>query len=492
MPTTLARTGRSNTLATPELLFSNPTDEDAQMTKSRFPNALVLIFTMILLAQIATYLLPAGEYDRVEIGGHERVVPGSYREIDTEQPTVRSFLFSLPKGVSSIPKGMAAGADIIFFVFIVGGVIGVIRATGAIDAMIASSIRLLGNQPVYLVGGMVTLFALGSASVGMAEEYMPFIPILVTMCLAMKMDAVVALAIVYIGAGVGYGCALMNPFTVLIAQKIAEVPAMSGWPVRAALLVVCLAIGIHHIMRYARRIHADPTASLVHDVDYSQGFEMPQDTKLTPARCAILIVFVLGILGFVVGASLLEWYLVELSTIFIGLAVASAVIARMSPNLVAEKFCGGAAELTTTALLIGFARTIQVVLEDGQVSDTVIHAIAQPLQQTGPYVTAIGMLAVQSVCNFFIPSGSGQAYVTMPIMAPLADITNVSRQTAVLAYQLGDGFTNMIVPTNALLMGMLVMAKIPFQRWVRFIVPLLLKLYIVAMIALVLAVLFKF
>jgi uncharacterized ion transporter superfamily protein YfcC len=182
------------------------------------------------------------------------------------------------------------------------------------------------------------------------------------------------------------------------------------------------------------------------------------------------------------------WYFAELNAVFLAMALLSALIAGLSPNRVAKDFCAGAAELTTTALLIGFARTIEVVLTDGQVIDTVIDGIAGPLEAAGPDAAALGMLGVQSVCNFFVPSGSGQAYVTMPIMAPLSDIVGVSRQTSVLAYQMGDGFMNMVVPTNALLMGMLALGKIPFQRWLRFIFPLMLKVYVVAAIALVVAV----
>ena len=451
------------------------------MDEKRFPDALVLIFAMIVIAQLATYVVPAGKFERKKIDGRDRVVPGTYQRVEAERlPTLTCL--------SAIPKGLEAGGHVIFFVFIVGGVIGVIRATGAIDALIGSAITNLGHRPVFLVAGMVTLFACGSATIGMAEEYMPFIPILVTMCIAMKMDAVVAMGIVYIGAGIGYGSALMNPFTVFIAQDIADLPAGSGWQLRLILLAVCLAIGVHHLMRYARRIWESPELSLVNDIDYSDGYEMPSDTRLTTDRVLILAVFVAGITIFVVGASLWQWYFTELSTIFFLVAIMSVMIGRLHPNLAASKFCHGASELTTTALLIGFARTIQVVLEEGQVIDTVINSIAQPLQQTGPYVTSTGMLMVQSVCNLFIPSGSGQAYVTMPIMAPLSDLTSVSRQTAVLAYQLGDGFTNMIVPTNALLMGMLALGKIPFQRWLRFIVPLLIKLYAVAILTLWIAV----
>ena len=182
------------------------------MKKSRFPDSLVLIFSMILVAQVATYLLPAGEFDKLEVAAHPgrfQVVPGTYHAVDAPRLPWHATL-------TSIPAGMEAAADIIFFVFIVGGVIGIIKATGAIDALIAAAIERLGRRPVWLVAGMTTLFAIGSSAVGMAEEYMPFIPILVTMCIALGMDAIVAMGIVYIGAGVGYGCAALNPFTVMV------------------------------------------------------------------------------------------------------------------------------------------------------------------------------------------------------------------------------------------------------------------------------------
>jgi len=454
------------------------------MKKSRFPDSLVLIFAMIVLAQIATYLLPTGVFERADVPDHpgrEKVVPGSYREVEAPALPWHATL-------TSIPSGLEAGGDIIFFVFVVGGVIGVIKATGAIDSLIGVSMRAFGNRPVLLVAGMTTLFAIGSSTIGMAEEYMPFIPILVTMCIALRMDAIVAMGIVYIGAGVGYGCAALNPFTVLIGQDIAGVAPTSGWLVRCVLLAICLVVGVHHIMRYARRIKADPARSLVGDVDYSSGFEMPTDAHFTPQRALVLCVLFGGVATFVVGVATAGWYFRELEAVFLAMALLSTAIACMSPNRAAREFCKGAAELTTTALLIGFARTIQVVLEGGTVIDTVIHGAAGPLEKFGPEGAAVGMLGVQSVCNFFIPSGSGQAYVTMPIMAPLADLVGVTRQTAVLAYQMGDGFMNMVVPTNALLMGMLGLGRIPFQRWMRFIFPLMLKIYVVAAIALVAAV----
>ena len=458
------------------------------MKASRFPDSLVLIFSLIVLAQLLSYVLPAGRFERTLVGepGHtrEQVVPGSYQVIPEEDRQALSpFAF-----LTAIPKGMADAADIIFFVFLIGGAIGVIRATGAIDAMIGAAVKGLGGNPVLLVTGTVVLFALGSSVIGMAEEYVPFIPILVTMCLAMHMDAVVAVGIVYIGAGVGYGCAALNPFTVVIAQNIAGIEPTSGQWLRWILFILFLIVGVHHILRYAFRVNKDPELSLVKDVDYSKGFQMPEDVRFTLRRALVLASFVATVVLFVWGIKVHGWYLIELSAAFVGLALVVAVIAGMEPNRVVKEFCKGAMELTTAALLIGFARAILMVMNEAMITDTIIHGIAGLLQSLPASVSAIGMFFVQSLCNLFIPSGSGQAYVTMPIMAPLADLTGVTRQTAVLAYQFGDGFTNMIIPTNALLMGMLALGKIPYQRWFRFIVPLMIKIFILGAIVMFIAV----
>jgi len=487
------------------------------MTKKRslFPHSLVLIFAMIIVAQMMTYVVTPGEYDvvydetvvepgtpvsppggrvstvRVEPDGRTvvstphykgKVIPGTWKPVEAEPLEPWSFL-------TLLPQGLEKGGEIIFFVFLVGGVIAVIRATGAIDAMIGSSIRALGKNPTWLVAGMVAIFAVGSSTIGMAEEYMPFIPILVTMCLAMRMDAIVAMGIVYLAAGIGYGCAALNPFTVVVAQKIAGVDPTSGQGFRWCLLAICLPITVHHIMRYARKIKDDPKLSLVADVDYSQGYDMPDDTRLTPPRIAVLGIFVAGLVAIVIGLKYYDWYFHEMMAVFLAAAILSAAVGKLTPNQTANQFCRGAAEMTTTALLIGFARTIEVVLTEGKVIHTVVDGLAGALKGWPAELAAIGMFFVQSICNFFIPSGSGQAYVTMPIMSPLADqLDGVSQQVAVLAYQMGDGFTNMIVPTNALLMGMLVLARVPYSKWLKFVIPFLIKIYIVCAIALVVAV----
>tara|TARA_B100000029_G_scaffold395739_1_gene393606 strand:- start:366 stop:1724 length:1359 start_codon:yes stop_codon:yes gene_type:complete len=446
----------------------------------RIPNALVFIAGLILFAQLISYVLPAGEYDR----DGDRVIAGTYQTVEAAPLSPIAFL-------TAIPKGLAEAQDIIFFVFIVGGAIGIVRATGVVDALISSALRRTGEQPEGLVAVMVGIFALGSSTIGMAEEYLPFVPILVTMCLALKLDAVVAVGIIYIGAGVGYACAALNPFTVLIAQDIAAVPLTSGQSVRWLLLLTCVGVGVHHLFRYMSRLRADPHSSFVADVDY-EGFTLLSTNTLTSRHGVIIALLIVASAGFVWGVATQGWYVGELSSMFLAIALATTLIGGLAVNTAAQSFLMGAAEMTTTALLIGFARAIQVVLTDAQVIDTVIYGLAQPLALLPAHGAAVAMLGVQTVCNLFVPSGSAQAYVTMPVMAPLADLTEVTRQTAVLAYQFGDGFTNMIVPTNALLMGILALGRIPYSRWVQFVAPLLVKFYGVAIIALILAVQFGY
>jgi uncharacterized ion transporter superfamily protein YfcC len=385
----------------------------------------------------------------------------------------------------AVTDGLAAAQGIIFLIFLVGGVIAVLRKTGAIDAALHKAVERLGKTPWLLIGGCLLLFSIGSFTIGMGEEYVPLVPIIVTMSLAMRMDAIVAMGMVWVPYGIGWACAGINPFGVLIAQNIANVPLTSGWALRLGMMVVFLAIAFHHIYRYAMRVRAEPATSLVAHVDYSNGFESPADINMSPRRIAILVVFVLGLVGFVYGVSEHHWYITELNTIFLGIGLVAAIIAGLSAGDTSRTFLEGAAAMTPAALLVGFARTIEVVMTDGQIIDTIVHSIAGLLKGLPAEASALGMLVVQTVCNFFIPSGSGQAFVTMPIMSPLATLTDVPQQTAVLAYQFGDGFTNMIVPTSALVMGALALGKVPYAAWFRFIGPLLLKLFAMAAVFLV-------
>jgi len=461
------------------------------MARFRVPHTLVLLLGMVFLAFLLTYLLPRGSFERMENeSGRMQVVPGSYSPAAEPKDLSPGAVAVDFVGVfEAIPRGFAAAQDIIFFVFLIGGAFGVLRATGAIDALIGVLLPRLGETPWLFIGGAMLIFAAGSSTLGMAEEYLPFVPILLALAIGLGFDAVTAVGVLCVGYGVGYGVATINPFTVLIAQEVAGLQPTSGWWYRLVLSVPFVAVGFHHVWSYARKVKADPEASLVADVGRDPELVVAENPPLTRTHLVILALTGVALVVLVYGLSSLSgwhWYVQEMGATFVGLSVVLALVAHLTVDDAARAFCKGAAELTTTALLVGFARAILVVLEDGGVVDTIVHGVAQPLQAVAPALAAVGMLVVQSVCNLFIPSGSGQAYV--PIMAPLADLVGVHRQVAVLAYQLGDGLTNILVPTNAVLVGILAMARIPYDRWLRFIFPFMVKIWIVGSLALATAV----
>ena len=450
--------------------------------KWKVPHTLVLLFAMIVAAQLFTYLLPAGTFARVEVPGshNQRVVPGSYTPLE-EAPLLPPLTF-----LTQIPPGFAAAHEIIFFVFIIGGALALLRRSGAIDGFLGLVLRRLGHRPSLLLGGGMLLFCVGSSTIGMAEEYLPFAPVMLALCAGLGLDPVTAVGTMCMGYAIGYGTAVINPFTLCIAQDIAGLEITSGAFFRVLATLPFLALGFLHLHRHIKRT-AKETAATTKDTHNAPGHGT---APLTPTHGIILGAMAAALVLLVWGIKEWDWLLPEMGALFLGLALVTAVVGRIGPSEVARTFCAGAAELTTTALLIGFARTIQLVLEQGKVIDTIIQAIAAPLESLGAEAAAVGMLAVQSICNLFIPSGSGQAYVTMPIMAPLADMVGVERQVAVLAYQLGDGLTNIVVPTNAVLVGILAMAGIPFERWLRFILPFMLQAFLLGALTLVAAVAF--
>jgi len=301
-----------------------------------------------------------------------------------------------------------------------------------------------------------------------------------------------AVGMVVAGYGVGYGLAAFNQYTVVVAQEIAELPTYSGWWLRLALLVPFVLIAVHHVWRYAEGVRRDPSTSLVAGgaaVDAEPPANYP---ALDGKHIAIVLAFFAALGVGVWGIATRGWYLNELGACFVVLGLVTAAIGRLGPSAASEKFIEGAKDLTETAILVGIARGIALIMEDGQILHTIVHYLSMPLSFVGAELAAVGMMLIQAVLNLFIPSGSGQAYVTMPLMTPLSDLVEVPRQVAVMAYQMGDGFTNMIIPTNAILMGILGVAGISYASWFRFCLPLILKLYAAGAVVLVLAVLFGF
>jgi uncharacterized ion transporter superfamily protein YfcC len=445
------------------------------------------MFAMMVAALVMTWVLPSGEFQtQANDSGREVVVPGTYQTLE-EKPILTPWsLFTV------VPRALADAQGIIFFVLIIGGALAVIRSTGAIDAMLDRLIRRFGKAPWLLIlGGMLT-FGIASATLGMAEEYIPFAAILIALCVSLRMDTMTAIGTMVVGYGIGYGVALLNPFTLLVAQEVAGLQPGSGMGYRAILWLPFFAVGFHHVWRYARKVQADPGASLVADVPSAQPPQPSGATEMTTSRALVLTATLIALVILIVGIARYGWYLVELGAVFLILAIVTGLLSRMALDNIAETFIRGAAELAGTAVLIGFARSIALILEDGLILHTIVNGLASPLGELPAALSAVGMLGIQSLLNLFIPSGSGQAFVTMPLMAPLGDLVGVSRQVAVLAFQFGDGFMNMIVPTNPVLMSIIGLAGIPYDRWFRFIFPLILKLLVVASASLVIAVWFGY
>jgi uncharacterized ion transporter superfamily protein YfcC len=334
-------------------------------------DSLALIFSFVIIAQLLSYVVPHGEFERQpypENPNRTMVVSGTYERLsDDDEVTIAPWHFLL-----AIPKGMEEAQEIIFLIFLVGGVIAILRKSGAIDAALHGAVARLGKSPWILIAGCLFIFSLGAYTIGMGEEYVPLVPIIVTMSLAMRMDAIVAMGMVWVPYGIGWACAGTNPFGVIIAQNIAGVPLMSGSMIRFGMMLAFLGIAFHHLYRYAMRVQNDPSTSLVAHVDYSTGFDAPDDIEINGRRMAVLLVFAAGIIGFVYGAKQHGWYIAELNAVFLGIGIITALISRMSASETSQTFLKGAAEMTAAALIVGIARTIEVVLSDGQIIESII------------------------------------------------------------------------------------------------------------------------
>jgi len=455
--------------------------------KFKMPHTLTLLFFLMVAALVATWIIPQGQFDTRIVNDREVVIPGTFQTVEDGEFLSPITLFT------AIPRAFGEAQDIIFFLFIIGGVLAVIRKTGAIDALLGRLLENLGGRPGTLIFITVFVFALASSAMGASAEYIPFVLILAALCRTMKMDTMTAVGIIVTGYGIGYGAAAFNQYTVVVAQGVADLPTYSGWQVRMGILIPFVMIGAHHVYSYSRKVQSNPSVSLMNGITPPvSGASTKEYPKLTTAHITILFSFILALGIAVWGIATRGWYLNELGAAFVILGVVTAIIGKIGPSLMAKEFVKGAKELTETALLVGVARGIALIMEDGEILHTIVNALSVPLSSVGPELSAVGMMIMQTILNLFVPSGSGQAFVTMPLMAPLSDLLGVSRQIAVQAFLFGDGFANMIVPTNAVLMGILGMAGVPYDRWFRFCLPLLAKLLTFAAICMVAMVMFGF
>ena len=454
----------------------------SQKKSLEVPHVYVILLALIVICSALSYVVPAGQYDTAMIDGREMIDAASYHTVDASPVSLMQML-------SAVPRGMTESAQIIFFIFIVGGAFAIIQKSGAIEAGVVKVCRLLKGRTLLIIPVVLTLFSLGGAVFGMSEETIPFIPIFVSLCIAMGYDSITGAAVVFCGAAAGYAGAFMNPFTMQVAQGIAGLPLLSGLGFRVAMYVVYLIVTSALIMRYARRIQKNPESSIMYEEDRRRE-DVIDLNNLRPFGArekAVLAVFAASIVLLVFGVIRWGWYMEEISALFFGMAIAAAAAARMSPNEFAVTFGNGMAEIASGALVVGFARGILVVLTDGQILHTILYAAASALRSLPSLFSALGMYLFQCLLNFLVPSGSGQAAVSIPILAPLGDLVGVTRQTACIAYQLGDGISNIFTPTSGFFMAGLALGRIPWTKWAKWILPLIAIQYAIGAAFVVLA-----
>ena len=455
----------------------------------QLPHIYVLLFSVIIVCTILTWVLPAGEFDRVmnEATGRTVAVAGTFH-------TVKQSPVGIFQMFQSIYNGMCDAGSVTFFVFVSFASINIIIASGAFNGLVAGLLKVFkGKARVAIIPIFMFIVGIASSTIGLFEEWFPFVPVFAGIAMAMGFDAVVGMAIVAFGAATGYSGAMMNPFTVGIAQGIAEVAPMSGTGYRFLCHMALLVVGSALTIRYALKVQADPSKSLVYGETghITMSEDDVQNSPFGFREKLVLLILLGGIIAVVYGCKVYGWYFAELSAVFVIMGVLSALVMGWGPNKIGELYSKGFTDIAMACMMIGLARGILMVLQAGNIIDTVVYYFSLPLAAFPSWFCGVAMLVMQTLLNFFIPSGSGQAAASMPIMAPLADLLGVSRDTAVLAFQFGDGLSNVLWPTAypAILAGL---AGIKVEKWWKFAIPVGLALILTQAGLMILAVLTGF
>ena len=458
------------------------------MSRFKLPNTYVIIAAIIILSAVMTWFVPGGQYVKAEDGSL------TYEAVDSVPQTWQVF--------TAIYHGFVKQAGIIIFILVVGGAFWLLNATGAVEAGIKRFIVRIGNRDILVLVALTILFSLAGAVFGMSEETIPFVGIVVPLAISMGYDAFMGMLVVYVASNVGFSSAFLNPFTVGIAQGMADLPLFSGmgyrlfcWALLTLLLVVFVVI-------YARTLRqaqgpkpfgepVEPPVGEPAEPPALRQAQGPEVEPLTRRQTWILIVLLLTVVALIVGVTCFEWYMPEITGLFLAMGIICAIIAGFDSDRTVKELMTGAKDILSAALVVGFASGIIVILQDGKVVDSVLHAMQEGLEGGGKLGSLSAMYGIQSVINFIIPSATAKAAITIPIMAPFADMTGVSRQAMVLAFQFGDGFTNMITPTSGVLVAALAMARIPYSKWVRWIWKMVLALLVIGLLLLLPTALFQ-
>lgn len=480
------------------------------MKKPKFPTAQTILLIIAAIVTVLTWLIPAGKYDTLQFDKESSVfvlkssennkklaatqhtldslkikipiekftegdiwkpiaVPETYKKL---KPNPQNFLDFLKSPI----KGIIEAADIIFLVLFIGGLIGIIHSTGAFDAGISWLAKVLKGHEYILIVLVTMLIAAGGTTFGLAEETIAFYPILIPVFLAAKYDAMVPLASIYLGSSVGTMCSTINPFSTIIASDAAGINWTTGLYGRLIMLALGTIICIVYIIRYAQRVQKDPTKSLIYsqkkEIESHFGLTAETNLKLTARMKLMLLVFTVCFVLMIYGVSLLEWWFLEMTTVFFAGALLIGFIGKIKESKFVETFVQGASDLLGVALIIGIARGVSVLMDDGLISDTLLFHASTVTDGMNKGIFINAMLYIYSGLSFFIPSSSGMAVLTMPVMSPLADTVGIGREAIVNAYQLGQGLFAFINPTG-LILASLAIVKVGYNKWLRFVMPLI-------------------
>ncbi len=433
------------------------------------PSPILILVCVIVLCAIASYVIPAGVYERVkDVNTGKMVVDPSTFHFVTQNPTGFLDFFT------AINKGFKGGISIIAFLFMVGGSLGILAKTGAIVAGLSTLVKKMRGHSILMIPVLMVTLATFSTLAGCNEEYLAFTPLVVSAALALGFDSLTALGILFCSVAAGYGAGITQPFSVGVAQGIAGVPIFSGLPYRVALFVVLVTINISFVMYHAYKVKKNPKSSPVYEIDQAKAgtVMLDESAHLTTPQAISLCLLGLNFVCIIIGVLKFDFYMNEISAMFIIMGILSGLICRLSPNDICDAFLEGCKNMMLPCLAVAMCKGATVLLDNAKVMDTIIYYLAGMLDIFPSSAIAFGMFIIQDCFNVLVPSSSGQAAISMPIMAPLADIVGLTRQTSVFAFTLGDAFTNCITPASGATMSYLAMANVPYKKWVRFVLPL--------------------
>lgn len=457
-------------------LAQSKVKDSSKKQKMQMPHTLVIITVIIALVTIATYIIPGGAYDTVvNESGKTVVVNGTFKYIESQPQNIFKVL-------QAPIQGIVEGAEIIAFLFIVGGAFSVISKTQAIDFGILKIVEKFKGKEILVLPILMFIFSLGGATFGMSEESVAFIAILLPLVLALGYDSIVAMCVTYLACNLGFSSAMLNPFTVGIGQSIAEIPLYSGVEYRTITWFITTLVGCIFVMIYAMKIKKNPKLSPVFESDQIKREKLKnvqsENADFKTSHKIIVLTLFIGLAIIVYGVLKLGFWIPQIAGIFLAVGLISGIVGKLTPNEMATSFTNGAKDMIGAAILIGFARSIMIIAQNANIIDTILFNLSNAIGHLPSLIAAYIMFPIQMFINFFVNSGSGQAALTMPILAPLGDLVGISRQLTVLIYQLGDGFSNAMFPTSGVLIACLGIAGVPYGKWLKWIMPLQIILFI--------------